>query len=366
MTLTRTLTVTEHARTSSLSYCAILIMTPFAQAGASLLANGYSPIPIMPGAKVPGQYAAGEWKFYKGWNLYCTNAPNAYHIKGWSNWPDAGVGVACGRGLICIDIDDESIQDTILALLPPSPVQKKGRKGVSLFYRGDTGKIKSRNYRTKEKAGLLDLIAEGKQTVLPPSVHPDTNEPYYWWTDATLCDTPLSALPELPDDIAEQIGEALKPFGYDPDGDHPAPAPTALVGGGDDDGKSYYRQINDAALANLHAWVPHLGLRRWYRAGGGFKAVAEWRESGSGRAFHLRSANLNFTTRGIRDFGDGRGYTPIDVVMEALHFERDDAYVWLAKQLGIDTGPKIKLVNTSKAIATAEQRARGLRGVIFR
>ncbi len=125
---------------------------------------------------------------------------------------EVGIGVACGRGLICIDIDQEYLLDPVLAILPPSPVQKKGRKGVSLFYRGNTEKIRSRNYRTEERVGLLDLLAEGKQTILPPSIHPDTNEPYFWWTDATLCDTPLSELPELPDDIADRIAEVLKPF----------------------------------------------------------------------------------------------------------------------------------------------------------
>lgn len=70
--------------------------------------------------------------------------------------------------------------------------------------------------------GLVDLLAEGIQTVLPPSIHPDTNEPYYWWGDFTLRDTPLSELPELPDDIADRLAAVLKPFGYDPEAERPA------------------------------------------------------------------------------------------------------------------------------------------------
>jgi hypothetical protein len=126
-------------------------MTPFAESGPAIYARGFSPIPIMPASKMPGQFIEGSWRLYKGWNTFCLERPTQWHIISWSSWPNAGVGVALGRGLICIDIDQEYLLDPILAILPPSPVQKKGRKGVSLFYRGDTEKIRSRNYRTDER-----------------------------------------------------------------------------------------------------------------------------------------------------------------------------------------------------------------------
>ncbi|MHC2293869.1 bifunctional DNA primase/polymerase [Bradyrhizobium barranii] len=155
-----------------------MIASPFTQAGPGLFENGYSPIPIMPNSKLPGTYADDSWKAAKGWNDCCTTRPSQLQINYWSRWPNAGVGVACGLGLICIDIDFEPAMDALLAMLPQSNVQKKGRKGISLFYRGNTDAIRSRNFRTLDRVGLVDLLAEGKQTVLPPSIHPHTGEPY--------------------------------------------------------------------------------------------------------------------------------------------------------------------------------------------
>lgn len=334
----------------------------FEEHALALIASGFSPLPIAPGEKYPGmRNPDGSWRTMPRWQKYCREQPTEHTVAAWlrmiGNAGVVGIGVACGMGLICIDIDQECLIDPILAILPPSPVQKKGRKGISLFFKGDTDKIRSRNYRTQERIGLLDLLSEGKQTVLPPSVHPDTGEEYFWWTDETLADFRPEELPELPEDIAEQIGEVLRQFGYDPDRERPAalPATQARNAAPSAGERSIYRQANDDALANLHAWVPHLGLRRLYRAGGGFKAVAEWRESGSGRVFHLRSANLSFTSRGIRDFGDGRGYSPIDVVMAARGCDKSAALDWLLERLP-DDEPKITLVNGPKTLERLRAR----------
>jgi hypothetical protein len=278
-------------------------MTPFADVGSGLYARGYSPIPIMPATKTPSQYIDGSWRLYKGWNAFCLERPSQWHINSWASWPDAAVGVACGNGLICIDIDQEFLLDPILAILPSSPVQKKGRKGVSLFYRGDTEKIRSRNYRTDERVGLVDLLAEGKQTVLPPSIYPDTNEPYFWWTDLTLCDVRLEDLPELPNDIAERIGAVLKPFGYDPDRERIEMAVAIDV----DDTSSaaigrFYRKLNEDALANINAWVPDLKLPKGKFQGRVYRAVAGVRVRSSARAPEHQSVDLAWRDRGLRNW----------------------------------------------------------------
>jgi hypothetical protein len=337
----------------------------------ALVAQGYSPLVIaprcqprpdgrrVPEGKAPGVRFGGEWQLAHNWDKWCREQVSEHTARAWGRMigtaDDAGIGVALGRGLICIDIDLEEAVDPLLAILPASPVQKKGRKGISLFYRGDTEKIRSKNFRTPERVGLVDLLAEGKQTVLPPSIHPDTGEPYYWWTDETLADYRPEELPELPEDIAEQIGEVLRQFGYDPEGDRRIPVQDGAPGktgtdalAGDSDVAAMFRKVNDAALVNLSAWVPRLGLQRLYRAGRGFKAVAEWRSSGSGRPFHLRAPNLSFTSLGIRDFGDGRGYSGVDVVMEAQRVSAFDALEWLAPLVGVQ-------IHDPKAAALAER-----------
>lgn len=314
----------------------MLVGTAFTSAAPFLVSRGYSPLPIAPGTKAPGTYWLRDgWQPMRRWDNWCKKLPPPNVIQGWSKWPNAGAGVACGMGLICIDIDLEECMTALLAILPVSNVKKKGRKGVSLFYRGNTDKIRSRNFRTIDKVGLVDLLSEGKQTVLPPSIHPDTGEPYYWLTEETLLNTWPEDLTELPDDIGEQIGEVLKAFGYDPLGERERGVKVArtntpaCASSGGSDAASLFREVNDLALANLSAWVPKLGLQRCYRSGSGFKAVAEWRSSGSGRPLARRSPNLSFVSQGICDFGTGEKFTPIDVVMTAHRVSASEALDWL-------------------------------------
>jgi hypothetical protein len=344
----------------------------FEEQALALVERGYSPLVIaprceprpdgrkLPEGKAPGVRLGGEWRLAFGWEKWCTEQVSEHKARAWARMigtaEDAGIGVACGRGLICIDIDLEDAVEPLLAILPPSPVQKKGRKGISLFYRGNTDKIRSKNFRTPERVGLVDLLAEGKQTVLPPSVHPDTNEPYFWWTDATLGDTPLSDLPELPDDIAERIGEVLKPFGYDPDRERAefavaqARSASPAVGG-----RSVYRQTNDDALANLHAWVPALHLYRGRSKPGGFEAVAHWRSSSTGRPLEMRKRNLSIVRKGIEDFGTGEKLTAVDLIMKARNCDKSAALDWLLERLP-DDEPKIVLVNGPKTLERIRAR----------
>jgi hypothetical protein len=228
---------------------------------------------------------------------------------------------------------------------------------VSLFYKGNTEIIRSKNFRTPERVGVLDLLGEGKQTVLPPSIHPDTNEPYYWWTDETLADYRLEELPELPNDIAEKIAEVLRQFGYDPEGERHETsardngAPPSQGSGG----SSIYRQANDDALANLDCWVPALHLYRYRRKPGGYEAVAHWRSSGTGRALEFRKRNLSIVRKGIEDFGTGEKFTAIDLVMRARDCDKNAALNWLLEHLP-DDGPKIILVNAPKTLERLRAR----------
>lgn len=319
--------------------------SPFAQTGPALLAAGYSPLPIMPGGKAPGRYDANGWRPQRKWSERCDKPALPNVVRGWTGWPDAGVGIALGRNVVAIDIDtdDPDARARIEAVLPVSPVGKRGRRGVTYFYRGDTNKIRSRAFKI-DGQGIVDLLAHGKQTVLPPSIHPVTGEPYHWLPGmASLDEVSATDLPELPDDIADRIAAALGPLGHEIEGlrsGHEAPAALArsisspsvsAVGGAD----SPYRQLNDYALDNLDVWVPALQLPKTKRQQGRWIAVADWRPSSSGRAVHLRNPNLSFHCEGIVDHGDGgKGYTPINVVIAALRLQRDEAAEWLDRQTG--------------------------------
>ena len=164
--------------------------------------------------------------------------------------------------------------------------------------------------------------------MLPPTAHPD-GVPYRWLGPDTLEDLAPRELPALAADIAIQISVVLEPFGYR--------APLQLGIDGSGNGDTPHRQLNEAALAGLDAWVPALLLYKARRTRRGYEAVAVWRPSSSGRADQSRSRNLKIVPEGIRDFGAGTGYTPLDLTMAALGCDLDAAFAFLAGRLGWGT-----------------------------
>jgi hypothetical protein len=315
--------------------------SPFASIASALLAQGYSPIPIMPGDKAPGMLIGDEWRHMRGWSRFCGAAPSAFQVKMWSAWERAGIGVACGRGLIGFDIDRDDLVAPIRAVLPPVVVAKRGRKGETLFFRGDTDAIRSRGFKI-DGVGVMDLIAHGKQTVLPPSVHMVTGDPYAWTTERTLGDTPLADLSEVTAEHMAAVVGVLQSVGYKAEAEI---APSAPRGEIDPDAETeFYRQLNEDALRDLGAWVPRLGLARLTRTGDGFRSVAEWRPSSDGNPIHKRRLLLSINPAGIVDYGDGdRGYTPLNLVMAAFDADLDVATRWLGEAIGWDFRPKMVL-----------------------
>lgn len=302
--------------------------SPYALVGAKLVDNGYSCIPCRPGSKRPGSMSFGEWYGKNDWQQYCDRLPSEFETRAWSKWPDAGVCMALGLGgvvAVDIDTDDPEMCAALAAVIPPSPVAKRGAKGFTAFYRA-TPAVKSAAYNVNGER-VVDLLAHGKQTVLPPTLHPENGRPYIWVTDDTLEFVTPERLPELPDDIAERIADALDPFGYTP---MHAPRPN-----GDGYGNSIWRDLNSAALSRLEDWVPALDLPKLKPNHKGYLAVAFWRPSNRGRPLHDRNSNLKITRDGIKDFHDGdRGYTPLDLVMAALGCGLDYADQWLRERLG--------------------------------
>ena len=301
-------------------------MGAFAEIGARLIERGYAAVPIMPGTKEPGVLRKnGEWVGLPSWQTRYNG--NGKLRQRWAEG-DAGIGVVGGpasHGAVAIDIDtdDPAIRAALNAVLPERTVRKIGRRGETLFYYAPHV-LASRKWIINGKT-ICELIGPGRQTVLPPTVHPDTKAPYRWTGSRSLNSLKPSELPKLPADIVDRISAALVGFGHI----NEEPAEPVLAGE-----ETPHRQLNDAAMANFTAWVPVLPLHRLRAARGGYEAAPTWRPSSSGLSDDERALNLKIHPRGIKDFGADKGYTPLDLVMVALDCDLDHAFGFLADRLG--------------------------------
>lgn len=115
----------------------------------------------------------------------------------------SNIGIKTGKvsGVICVDIDtlDTNLQKQIYNLLPPLYSGKTGnkRKGNNYFfaYNGEVN---------ESIRDVMDLLSDGKQTVLPPSIHPDFGYSYEW-VGTPLTEIDKDSLPDLPANFMNNV-----------------------------------------------------------------------------------------------------------------------------------------------------------------
>jgi hypothetical protein len=116
----------------------------------------------------------------------------------------------------------------------------------------------------------------------------------------------------------------------------------------DEDSDSPYDRLNGHAMKNMKMWVLDLGIYKCRRRRGphaSYEGVAQWRSSTThGDDIEKRDRNLKISPLGIKDFGDGRTYTPLNLVMAAKGCDLKTAFDWLAEKTGFSLdGPEIDL-----------------------
>ena len=180
--------------------------SPFAQFAARALEFGYSPLPLY-----------GKRPVFEKWDRLRFGALTPAEIEELCRQYGAmNFGVAGGfLGLVPIDVDteDREIMLAVVKALPQGKVVKAGRKGFTSFYRDSTGLIEGVKFRRPRDSGGFDMLVEvlaTGQTVLPPSIHPETRRPYVWRSKATLFNTRIDELPEITPDHVEALRKALR------------------------------------------------------------------------------------------------------------------------------------------------------------
>lgn len=329
----------------------------YAAAAAKLIDLGYHVVPIEARNKRPAQKVGSSWEMMTEWQRFRDLKPTEIQHEIWSSYSECNIGIVLGskvgehEQVLAIDIDltDFDEIEEVRRALPFTPMAKKGKKGMTLFYRADE-EITSKRY-SRDGVVVLEVLTgrDTRQTVVPPSVHPEGHV-YYWIGPGPV---PPRNLPVLEADHLAAMEETLESIGWDRGGHEREKRRERLgiraVEPGEWDISSPFMDLNQVALTRLGDWVLDLpaigGLRRARR---GYEGVALWRGSSSGRPADKRKRNLSIQPVGIKDFGTDENFSALDLVMRAFGINLDAAYKWLAGRLGMDDGPAIILREKSE------------------
>jgi putative DNA primase/helicase len=178
----------------------------FANEAPAYWARGIPAIPLKTGFKRPA---------IERWQIFADRLPTESEQADWLRlYPDGNIGLPMGpaSGLVAIDLD--SVDPRVLAILdrvlPKSPWRRVGSKGAVYVFRFNG----ERTFRIKHADGsmILECLSKGAQIVLPPSIHPDTLQPYV--SNVPLLDV-VAIVPALPSNIEVILREALKEEGIE-------------------------------------------------------------------------------------------------------------------------------------------------------
>jgi hypothetical protein len=269
------------------------------------------------------------------WQRFGERSPTEIEVGVWGKWEGAGVCVVLGGPddapyhVVAVDVDttDERIIEVLRAVLPPSPVERTGRKGYAGFFRAPPSLASATFDVDGQRA--VDFLAKGRQIVVPPSLHKDTNQPYVWTGEKPLEDTTPDDLPILPDGFVERLRDALAPFGK-------VAVSEPVRRSHDDDYCGPWTEANNAALDNFDAWLPHLNVAAKRERDGSYRGPALWRGGDN-------PTSVSYDHRGIRDFKMNEALTAIDVVRRAGGANSEwDSDNWLREKLGLPVFKRIK------------------------
>ena len=161
--------------------------------------------------------------------------------------------------------------------------------------------------------------------MIPPTRHPETERPYEWITPDTLVHVTPERLPMLPDDIAERIAAALKPFGYEPEVERSERWGAVAARGARSTTRRSRTLIAGSETSASMRSASAMGL-----------GAAE----PFGRA--RRMPTLASRRPGSKTGVTSRDAHAIDVTMKSLNMDFGDAVDWLKARLGFEDPPRVE------------------------
>jgi hypothetical protein len=179
---------------------------PFGALATHYRNSGFNPVPIRPGTKSPAP---------TGWH---TGRQTDATFQGWlEQYPNHGLGILCGtpledwraRSQGPVPYRGRHRSRRLRRADPPraphrpeTHLRQARQEGITIFARGDAEQ-KNKQLTRKESDGQIstpvEILADGSQTVIPPTVQPDTDAPHAW-VGVPLNTASMHNLPELSGD----------------------------------------------------------------------------------------------------------------------------------------------------------------------
>jgi len=184
--------------------------SPFDTVAPKIRQAGLAPIPL--GKPESGDSAKGS--NIKGWTKFARDLPSEQMVETWCRTykgHNIGVGLGTRIGnfqLVAVDIDHNDFQEKIEYALGRKICGKVGKKGATWFCLANPD-MKNKSFKTKEHGMIVEILCNGRQTVIPPSIHPETNKPYEWLGETTIQKVDLESLPVLSDSSMIEINEIV-------------------------------------------------------------------------------------------------------------------------------------------------------------
>lgn len=150
----------------------------FGNEAPALRRGGFWPRPVRPGTKACP---------FKNWNMPDPERKLG-ELDGWlethRHW---GVGLVLGSPfpdgtkLAAVDIDHDDYVQVTAALLGNPPCGRIGAKGIAQLVRlrGD-GKYRALKVKGEDGMKIGEILCDNRFLVLPPTIHPITEQPYSW------------------------------------------------------------------------------------------------------------------------------------------------------------------------------------------
>lgn len=122
----------------------------------------------------------------KGWEIPDPELPPGTlekwdkHSEEWNIGLQMGSPFPDGSRLGALDVDNDNYVRLAKSILGQPICGRIGKKGIAYFFRYFTQSSKPKvKYRVHGEL-VAEVFLEKAQVVIPPSIHPDTGEPYRW------------------------------------------------------------------------------------------------------------------------------------------------------------------------------------------